>query len=83
MEYAKTKDMLHVMQVLCYKNIKSTLLYTQLIHAEKDDEFTCKVAKTPKEIQELIELGFEYICSQGDLKFFRKRKRKCRELILK
>ena len=73
-EYAKTKDILHVMQVLGHKNIKNTLLYTQLIPFEKDDAFTCKVAKTPKEIQDLIELGFEFICSQEDLKFFRKRK---------
>jgi hypothetical protein len=30
--------------------------------------------QTPKHIQELIELGFEYICDQEDLKFFRRRK---------
>ena len=74
MEYAKTKDILHVMQVLGHKNIKNTLLYTQLIAVEKDDQFTCRVAKEPKEIQDLIEDGFEFVCSQEDLKFFRKRK---------
>jgi integrase len=53
MEYHKTKDILHVMQVLGHKNIKNTLLYTQLIQVEKDEQFTSKVAKTPNEIQGL------------------------------
>jgi integrase len=74
MEYHNTKDILHVMQVLGHKNIKNTLLYTQLLQVEKDDQFICKVAKTPKEIQELIEQGFEFVCSSDDLKFFKKRK---------
>jgi integrase len=74
MEYHKTEDILHVMQVLGHKNIKNTLLYTQLIQVEKDDQFTCKVAKDTKEIADLIELGYEFVCSQDDLKFFRKRK---------
>jgi len=38
------------------------------------DEFTARVAKTPKEIQELLEVGFEYVCEKNDLMFFRKRK---------
>jgi integrase len=74
MEYHNTKDILHVMQVLGHKNIKNTLLYTQLIQIEKEDQFICKVAKTPTEIKELIEQGFEWVCSSDDLKFFRKRK---------
>jgi integrase len=73
-EYHKTKDILHVMQVLGHKNIKNTLLYTQLISVEQDDQFTCKVAKTPKEIQDLIELGYEHVCTKDDFLFFRKRK---------
>lgn len=35
---------------------------------------TLIVAKTPGEVQELIEAGFEYVCSKEDLLFFRKRK---------
>jgi integrase len=73
-EYHKTKDILHVMKILGHKNIKNTLLYTQLLEYENNDDFICKVAKNPNEIQELIENGFEYICDQEDLKFFRKRK---------
>jgi hypothetical protein len=45
----------HAIQVLGHKNIKNTLLYTQLLQVEKDNQFICKVAKTPKEIHELIE----------------------------
>ena len=39
-----------------------------------DDEFICKIARTPKEISQLIELGFEYVCEQDGLKFIRKKK---------
>jgi hypothetical protein len=57
-----------------HKNIKNTPLYTQLMECENNDEFVCKIAKTPNEIQELIENGFEYICDMDGSKFFRKRK---------
>jgi len=74
MEYAKTKDILHVMQVLGHKNIKNTLIYTHLVKGIKDDEYICKVARSPAEIQELIQTGFEYVCEKDGLTFFRKRK---------
>ena len=73
-EYHKTKDILHVMKLLGHKSIKNTLIYTQLVKFEEEDQFVCKVAKTPKEIRKLIENGFQYICEQEGLKFFRKRK---------
>lgn len=73
-EYHKTKDILHVMQVLGHTNIKNTLLYTQLMQVDVDDQFTCKVAKTPQEITELIELGFDHVVTVDGLQFFRKRK---------
>lgn len=73
-EYHKTKDILHVMQVLGHKNIKNTLLYTQLLTMEKDDAFICKMAKEHIEIQNLIELGFEFVCDFEGTKFFKKRK---------
>lgn len=62
------------MQVLGHKNIKNTLLYTQLLQVEKEDQFICKVAKEPKEIKDLIEQGFKFVCSSDDFKYFRKRK---------
>ena len=74
MEYHKTKDILHVMQVLGHKNIKNTLFYTQLIQVEKDDKHICKAVKTPKEIADLIEQGFQFVCESDGLKFFRKPK---------
>ncbi|MCS7114451.1 MAG: site-specific integrase [Candidatus Bathyarchaeota archaeon] len=73
MTYAKTKDILHVMK-LGHKNIKNTLIYTQLIDF-KDDEFTCKAAATSEEAKQLIEAGFEYVCTTtDDVMLFRKRK---------
>ena len=61
MEYHKTKDILHVMQLLGHRNIKNTLIYTQLVRF-KDDEYTARVAKTEEEICDLVESGFEYLC---------------------
>lgn len=74
MEYAKTRDILHVMKVLGRKNTKNTLVYTHLVEGLKEDEYVCRVARTPNEIAKLIEAGFEYICEHEGLKFFRKRK---------
>ena len=61
------------MKTLGHKNIKNTLLYTQLIDSEEDD-YVCKIAQTTKEISQLIEDGFDYVCDLQNLKFFKKRK---------
>jgi integrase len=73
MEYAKTKDILHVMQLLGHKNIKNTLIYTQLVNF-KEDEYVCRVAKTLEQAVQLVEAGFEYVTEMEGLKIFRKRK---------
>lgn len=73
MEYHKTKDILHVMQLLGHRNIHNTLMYTQLVNI-RDDEFVSKVAKTVKEACQLIEAGFEYVTDMDGMKIFRKRK---------
>jgi integrase len=73
MEYHRTKDILHVMQLLGHKNIKNTLIYTQLINFEAED-YVCKTAKSLKEAAELIEAGFEYVTEMEGYKLFRKRK---------
>jgi len=73
MEYAKTKDIIHVMQMLGHKNIQNTLLYTQLISFQSD-EFYSATAKTVQDAQKLIEAGFEYVCEFNDVKIFKKRK---------
>ena len=74
MEYYKTKDILHVMQVLGQKRIQNTPKYTQLVNFDAPDAYVCKVTKSSEEMSELIESGFEYICENNGLKFFRKPK---------
>ena len=73
MEYAKTKDILHVKQLLGHKNIENTLKYTQLI-CFKEDEYLCKTAKTLDEAVQPIEMGYEYVTDMEDYKLFKKRK---------
>lgn len=77
-EYRKTKDMMHVKEVLGHKSIESTQIY---VHIEKamfqsgtNDEFHIKVASSKEEITELLETGFEYILTKDGLAYFRKRK---------
>ncbi|MDH5755010.1 MAG: site-specific integrase, partial [Candidatus Bathyarchaeota archaeon] len=73
MEYHRTKDILYVMKFLSHKNIKNTLIYTQLVSFE-DDEYICKVAKNVEEAKQLIEAGFDYVCALENVKLLRKRK---------
>lgn len=72
-EYHKTKDILHVMQMLGHRDIKTTLIYTQLIQFETEDYYSA-VAKTVEEARSLIETGFEYVTDIDGVKLFRKRK---------
>ena len=73
MEYAVTKDILHVMKLLGHRSIQNTLLYTQLVNFESD-QFHSAVAKSIEEAQKLVEAGFEYVCDFNEVKLFRKRK---------
>jgi len=73
MEYAKTKDILHVMQLLGHRNIQNTLIYTHLV-SFKEDEYIAKVAHTEEEVCKLVEAGFEYVCDYNGSKIFKKRK---------
>jgi integrase len=73
MEYHKTKDILHVMQLLGHKNIRNTLVYTHLVNFESDD-YVCKVAKAVGEAKALVEDGFDYVCDVEGHEIFRKRK---------
>jgi len=73
MEYHRTKDILHVMQLLGHKNINNTLVYTQLVDFG-DDEYTVKVAHSVEEDKQLIEAGFEYVTERDDLKIYKKRR---------
>jgi len=77
-EYHKTKDILYVKNLLGHKKIENTEIYITLEKAIFGDtanlEFHVKVASTPKEIQSLLEVGYEYVCEKDGLLFFRKRK---------
>lgn len=75
-EYARTKDILCVQQLLGHRSLKTTLKYIQLVDMPQEERFISKVAMNVKEATELIELGFEYVTgeySDGG-KIFRKRK---------
>ena len=74
MEYHKTKDILHVMKLLGHKNIANTLLYTQLVEFEDDDQYCSATASNVEEAKKLIETGFEYVCNHENVMLFRKRK---------
>ena len=73
MEYHRTKDILHVMNLLGHKNIKNTLVYTHLIDFQ-DDEYVCKAARTVEEATALLEQGFDLVLEIDQFKLFRKRK---------
>ena len=73
MEYHKTKDILHVMQLLGHKDIRNTLVYTHLVNFESN-EWICKVATTKQERVNLIEDGFTFVSKEGAQWYFRKRK---------
>jgi integrase len=76
-EYHKTRDILHVKQLLGHKAIQSTMIYINLEQAlftESNEEFHFKVAENLKETGQLIEAGFEYIGRIHGSEVFRKRK---------
>ncbi len=70
-EYAKTKEILYVMQLLGHKDIKTTLISTQLI-SFKSDESQSATAQTVDEASKLVEAGFEYVCTYNNVLLFRK-----------
>ena len=77
MEYHKTKDIIHVKELLGHKSIENTMVYINVeksLFQYKNDEFYCKTASTVEEASKLIEAGFEYVCDMNGIKLFRKRK---------
>jgi len=73
MEYSRTKDILYVMEILGHRDIKTTLIYTQLVNFEGDN-YHVKAATTLKEDEELLRAGFEYVTERDGVKIYRKRK---------
>jgi len=77
MEYHKTKDILHVQQLLGHRDLRNTLIYINLERAlfqNVDDEFHVKVAHNLDEACKLLEVGFEYVTDMDGAAIFRKRK---------
>ena len=74
MLYHKTRDILLVKHQMGHKKIETTLIYTQLLHFDEENQYTCKTANNIKQATQLIENGFEYITEIDGLRLFRKRK---------
>ena len=73
MEYHKTRDILHVMQILGHRSIRNTLMYTQLVDFNEDD-YVARITHSEEETCQLIEAGFVFVCDFGANKVFKKRK---------
>jgi integrase/recombinase XerD len=76
-EYHKTRDILHVQQLLGHRDLRNTLIYINLEKAlfqNADEEFHVKVAQNLDEACKLLEVGFEYVTDLDGAKLFRKRK---------
>jgi len=68
MLYHQTKDILCVMNFLGHKNIKNTLIYTQLVNPA-EDEYVSKVARTVNEARELVEAALNMSATSIELGF--------------
>ncbi len=73
MEYHKTRNILHVQQLLGHKKLENTAIYMHLVEFE-NDEWNVSSAQTVDEAKKLIEAGFDYVTEMDDVKLFRKRK---------
>jgi site-specific recombinase XerC len=60
MEYHRTRDLLHVKQLLGHKAVKNTEIYTHLLSFRSDDHHVA-FAKDLNEEAKLIEASFEYV----------------------
>jgi integrase len=76
-EYHKTRDILHVQQLLGHRDLRNRLIYINLEKAlfqNADEEFHVLVAQNLDEACKLLEVGFEYVTDLDGAKLFRKRK---------
>ena len=67
MLYHKTRDTLLVKQQLGHRKIETTLIYTQLVNSNGDDEYHSATAKTIEEARKLVEEGFDYVATFNDV----------------
>jgi integrase len=73
MEYHRTKDILHVKEMLGHRRISSTMIYTHLVSFESND-YHVKTAKSLKEACALAKAGFSYFTAIQGVQVFRKPK---------
>ncbi|MCJ7632473.1 tyrosine-type recombinase/integrase [Candidatus Bathyarchaeota archaeon] len=73
MEYYRTNNILHVMEILGHRSILNTMIYTKFMGLRNDD-YSSQVAKTVEEACKLVDSGFDYVCEIDGSKIFRKRK---------
>lgn len=70
----QTKDSLYVKEFLGHRKVETTLQLAEGIFKEANDEFTVRVADKHEKIKQRTEVGFEYVCENDGLLYFRKRK---------
>ena len=66
MEYHRTKDIIHVQQILGHRNINNTMIYITLAEElfKGQQEHISKVAKNVKQDCTLVNAGFEYVTGE-------------------
>ena len=77
MEYLKFKDIMYVKELLGHRSIIHTTRYIHLAKTimKTPSQWICKVARNSEEAKELIEAGFEYVCTTPEgVMLFRKPK---------
>jgi len=74
MLYQKTRDILLVKQQMGHKKLETTLIYTQLLAFNQEEEYTIRTAQNVKEATELLEHGFQYVQEMDGMSLYRKRK---------
>ena len=76
MEYLRTRDIVHVKELLGHVVIQNTLKYIHVANAlsKEMSNYVCKTANTVEEAKRLIEQGFEYVTEIDGVKLFRKPK---------
>jgi integrase len=73
MEYHKTKDIIHVQQILGHRDIKCAMVYITLENAlfkSTTEDCTSKIAQTIDEACDLINAGFEYVTEMEVKSYF-------------
>jgi len=75
MEYARTRDILYVKQILGHRSLENTQIYTHLIEFRSED-YHIAHAKSLEEEDKLLQTGFEFVrySEKDQVAIYRKRK---------